>query len=54
MNNDDASKLLLSLFRGYSPSDDSGSAGDDTDTKSIDSIDYTDVVSFSNWMKNVE
>ena len=54
MNNDDASKLLLSLFRGYSPSEDSGSGEDNTDVKAIDSIDYTDVVSFSNWMKNVE
>lgn len=48
--------LLLSLFRGYSVSGDNENSGssDDGTAKSIDSIDYTDVVSFSNWMKNVE
>lgn len=58
LNNDDNSKLVSDLFRGYEPSS-SGSGSDDTtgadgEPKSIDMIDYTDVVSFSNWMKNVE
>jgi hypothetical protein len=51
-----AYNLLLSLFRGYSVSGDNNNAGstEDDTVKSIDSIDYTDVVSFTNWMKNVE
>lgn len=48
-------KFLLSLFRGYSPdSTGSSSETDNGDLKTIDMIDYTDVCSFANWMKNVE
>lgn len=61
LNGDANAKLVSSLFRGYEPSDNSSdTSGDETATtgdatpKSIDMIDYTDVVSFSNWMKNVE
>lgn len=53
MNSDENSKFLLKLFRGYEPSEGTADATD-TDAKSIDTIDYTDVVSFDNWMKNVE
>lgn len=60
LNSDDESKLVSELFRGYEPSSsgstgsDSGSTGTSDEPKSIDMIDYTDVVSLSNWMKNVE
>lgn len=54
-NNGKNAKLLLSLFRGYSPeSTGSSSETDNGDVKTIDMIDYSDVCSFSNWMKNVE
>ena len=53
LTNDDNSKYLLSLFRGYAPEDGNDDSKKD-DARSIDTIDYTDVVSFSNWMKNVE
>lgn len=45
---------VLSLFRGYKPTTKDSSDDDDDDVKTINTIDYTDVVSFSNWMKNVE
>lgn len=54
LNSDDNSKLLLKLFRGYEPKETTATSSDATEPKSIDMIDYTDVVSFSNWMKNVE
>lgn len=54
LNGDDNSKFLLKLFRGYEPKDDQTTGEGTTEAKSIDTIDYTDVVSFSNWMKNVE
>ena len=40
---------------GYEPAEDDATSSDaSTEAKSIDKIDYTDVVSFANWMKNVE
>ena len=55
LTGDDNSKLLLNLFRGYEPAEDDATSSDaSTEAKSIDKIDYTDVVSFANWMKNVE
>lgn len=55
LTNDENSRLLLSLFRGYEPDDEEETASSDaTAAKSIEMIDYTDVVSFANWMKNVE
>lgn len=45
---------VLSLFRGYNPTSQDDTDSDDDEVKSINAIDYTDVVSFSNWMKNVE
>lgn len=54
LTNDDNSKFLLNLFRGYEPSEDEATSSDATEAKTIDMIDYTDVVSFDNWMKNVE
>ena len=54
-NNGKNAKFLLSLFRGYSPDSTGSSSGTDNgDLKTIDMIDYTDVCSFANWMKNVE
>ena len=53
LNSDANSKFILQLFRGYEP-DDKATDSDATEAKSIDMIDYTDVVSFDNWMKNVE
>lgn len=50
-------KFLLNLFRGYAPQGTTGGTEEEataSDAKSIDMIDYTDVVSFSNWMKNVD
>ncbi len=50
---DEDCQRLLELFKGYE-----GSAveelSDSTTKKTIDTIDYTDVVRFNNWMKNVE
>ena len=54
LTGDDNSKLILSLFRGYEPKEEDASSTDASEAKSIDMIDYTDVVSFANWMKNVE
>lgn len=58
---DDANgKLVLNLFKDYELSEDGetpnpgGDVASDTDAKTIDNIDYSDVVHFSNWMKNVE
>ncbi len=49
----DAAKTLLSLFKGY---EDSAITKDvnDTGARTIDTLDYTDVVRYNNWMKNVE
>ncbi|MBR3833634.1 MAG: hypothetical protein IKJ73_04910 [Lachnospiraceae bacterium] len=62
-----AAKYLLNLFKGYELDEDGTSAGvasptdplasstdSSTEAKTIDSIDYSDVCRFSNWMKNVE
>ena len=58
LNSDNNSKFVSDLFRGYEPSSSGsgsgGTTGAEDEPKSIDMIDYTDVVSFSNWMKNVE
>lgn len=53
MSSDKDAEVLLSLFRGYELDTDN-SDPTPTDAKPIKMIDYTDVVSFSNWMKNVE
>lgn len=54
-------KTVLNIFKGYeveatdgSGSSDVASATDSSAAKTIDSIDYSDVCRFSNWMKNVE
>ncbi len=54
LSSDDKCKYLLSLFKGYEDSsiEDVTQAG--TDKRTIDTIEYSDVVSFDNWMKNVE
>lgn len=54
LTNDDNSKFILNLFRGYEPDTSEATSTDASEAKSIDMIDYTDVVSFANWMKNVE
>lgn len=54
LNGDANSKFILNLFRGYEPNEDEVPPSDASEAKSIDKIDYTDVVSFANWMKNVE
>ena len=54
LNGDANSKFILNLFRGYEPNEDEATSSDASEAKSIDRIDYTDVVSFANWMKNVE
>lgn len=54
LSSDENSKFILNLFRGYEPSEEDATSSDATEAKSIDMIDYTDVVSFDNWMKNVE
>ncbi len=57
----DNAKTVLNLFKGYevgetdgSGNSDVASATDSSAAKTIDSIDYSDVCRFSNWMKNVE
>ncbi len=47
-------EYLLSLFKGYEDSTVENIAQSGTDRKTIDNIEYSDVVSFDNWMKNVE
>lgn len=53
LSNTENCNFLLKLFRDYEPSE-STATSSDAEAKSIDMIDYTDVVSFDNWMKNVE
>lgn len=62
LDNDNA-KFLLNLFKGYEIDEDAvgggveatpGDSNPSTEAKTIDSIDYSDVCRFSNWMKNVE
>ena len=58
---DNNAKLVLNLFKGYEVSEDGeGGSGDEptedssNEARTIDSIDYSDVCRFNNWMKNVE
>ena len=53
LSGDDDCKTFLKLFKGY---EDSSIISDDNNqsAKTIDTIDYSDVVKFNNWMKNVE
>ncbi len=57
----DNAKKVLNIFKGYEVDDNATSGGtgvatstDSSEAKTIDSIDYSDVCRFSNWMKNVE
>ena len=54
LSGSDDCKYLLSLFKGYEDSVLGEKAVEDTDVKTIDTIDYSDVCKISNWMKNVE
>lgn len=53
-------QLVLNLFKGYevdgssTPVASPGDANASNQAKTIDSIDYSDVCRFNNWMKNVE
>ena len=53
LSGDDDCKEFLKLFKGYEGSEIIEKA-DDGEAKTIDTIDYSDVVRFNNWMKNVE
>ena len=46
-------KNFLNIFKGFEGSEIIEET-DSTETKTIDTIDYSDVVRFNNWMKNVE
>lgn len=52
MGSDDA-KYILELFKFYS-ADGSATGVVDTSKKTADTLDYSDVIGYSNWMKNVE
>lgn len=62
LSSDPKCKVVLNLFKGYEVSEDDEGIGEDGgedigtpgDAKTIDNIDYSDVVRFNNWMKNVE
>lgn len=54
LSSDDKCKYLLSLFKGYEDSSVEDLTQPGTDKRTIDTIEYSDVVSFDNWMKNVE
>ena len=54
LSSDDKCKYLLSLFKGYEDSSIEDLTQPGTDKRTIDTIEYSDVVSFDNWMKNVE
>lgn len=54
LSSDDKCKYLLSLFKGYEDSSIEDLTQPGTDRRTIDTIEYSDVVSFDNWMKNVE
>lgn len=54
LSSDDKCKYLLSLFKGYEDSSIDDLTQPGTDKRTIDTIEYSDVVSFDNWMKNVE
>ena len=51
---DEDAKKFLSLFKGYENSSIEGAGVATSTDVTIDRIDYSNVVSFSNWMKNVE
>ena len=52
LSKDESAKKVLEIFRGYEDVlEDSDS---DDEYRKIDTIDYSDIVSFDNWMKNVE
>lgn len=55
LSSEDKCKYVLKLFKGYEDAAaETLPVDEDTEAKSIDKIDYTSVVSFSNFMKNVE
>ncbi|MCM1273354.1 MAG: hypothetical protein NC225_12195 [Clostridium sp.] len=54
LSSEDKCKYVLSLFKAYEGSSVVALDPADTSAKTIDTIDYSDVVSFDNWMKNVE
>lgn len=54
LQGDENCEFLLSLFKGYEDSKILGNDEEASEVKSIDNIDYSDVVRFNNWMKNVE
>lgn len=54
MSQDEDCKYFLSLFKGYENTQLKPIDETDTDVKTIDNIDYSDVCKFTNWMKNVE
>lgn len=59
LSDDENCETVLNLFKDYEISEDDTTTdpddtASDTDAKTIDNIDYSDVVHFSNWMKNVE
>ena len=52
-------KKILKLFRGYEKFADAETSGEGTgvveeETKKIENINYSDIVKFDNWMKNVD
>ncbi len=53
---DEDAKYILSIFKGYENASMASSSGNGTsgNARTIDSIDYSDVCRFNNWMKNVE
>ena len=53
LSGEDDCQKFLELFKGYEGSEIVEKI-DDTESKTIDTIDYSDVVRFNNWMKNVE
>lgn len=52
LSNNEAAKKILELFR--QEADTLVTPGSSETARTIDTIDYSDVVSFNNWMKNVE
>lgn len=54
LSSDDKCKYFLSLIKGYEDSSVEDLTQPGTDKRTIDTIEYSDVVSFDNWMKNVE
>lgn len=54
LSSDEKCKYLLSLFKGYEDSSVEDLTQPGADKRTIDTIEYSDVVSFDNWMKNVE